>query len=114
MLLFRITWTTIIVWILLLMSTLILSAKEVFQLMHSQKQYFLNWENWVQWCIIINVVMISFHSNPLLSLEKFTVLVSRWQHHAAAVGVFFVWGELMLMVGRLPTFGIYGLNTSLS
>ncbi len=30
-----------------------------------------------------------------------------WQHHAAALGVFLVWGELMLMIGRLPTFGIY-------
>ncbi len=34
-------------------------------------------------------------------------LISRWQHHAAAIGVFLVWGELMLMIGRLPTFGIY-------
>ena len=84
-----------------------LSAKEVFQLMHSQNLYFLNWENWVQWGIIINVVMVSFHSNPLASLEEWVSLVSRWQHHAAAVGVFLVWGELMLMVGRLPTFGIY-------
>ena len=32
--------------------------------------------------------------------------VTRWQHHAAAIGVFLVWGELMLMVGRLPTFGM--------
>ena len=53
-------------------------------------------------------------------------LIQQWQHHAAAIGVFFVWGELMLMIGkkfqnifflspsfifflsgRLPTFGIY-------
>ena len=73
--------------------------------MHSQKLYFFNWENWVQWGIIINVVMVSFHSNPLENINNFTVLVTRWQHHAAAVGVFFVWGELMLMIGRLPTFG---------
>ena len=102
---FRITWSTIVVWVLLIMSTLVLSAKEVFQLMHSQKLYFLNWENWVQWGIIINVVMVSFHRNPLENINKFTFLVTRWQHHAAAVGVFLVWGELMLMVGRLPTFG---------
>ncbi len=31
----------------------------------------------------------------------------RWQHHAAAVGVFFVWGELMILFGKLPPFGIY-------
>ena len=102
---FRITWSTIVVWVLLIMSTLVLSAKEVFQLMHSQKLYFLNWENWVQWGIIINVVMVSFHTNPFSSLHSWVELVSRWQHHAAAIGVFLVWGELMLMVGRLPTFG---------
>ena len=107
----RITWSTIIVWVFLIMSTLILSAKEVFQLMHSQKLYFLNWENWVQWGIIINVVTISFHSNPLESINDFTFLVKRWQHHAAAIGVFLVWGELMLMVGRLPTFGMFLSNT---
>ena len=76
-------------------------------MIHSKRLYFLNWENWVQWAIIINVVMISFHKNPLLSLNTFTVLITRWQHHAAAIGVFLVWGELMLMIGRLPTFGIY-------
>ena len=103
----RITWTTVVVWVLLIMSTLVLSAKEIFQLMHSQKLYFFNWENWVQWGIIVNVVTVSFHRNPLLSIGRFTRLVARWQHHAAAVGVFLVWGELMLMVGRLPTFGIY-------
>ena len=105
--LFRITMSTIVVWILLILSTLVLSAKEIFQLMHSQKLYFCNWENWVQWGIIINVVTVSFHTNPLPQLEVYSPLVARWQHHAAAVGVFLVWGELMLMVGRLPTFGIY-------
>ena len=75
--------------------------------MHSQKLYFCNWENWVQWGIIINVVTVSFHKNPLPNLVVFAPLVERWQHHAAAIGVFLVWGELMLMVGRLPTFGIY-------
>ena len=38
--------------------------------MHSQNLYFLNWENWVQWGIIINVVMVSFHNNPLDSLDQ--------------------------------------------
>ncbi len=31
---------------------------QIFQLMHSQKQYFQNWENWVQLCIIVNVILI--------------------------------------------------------
>jgi|FrelakmetLWP11LW_1041352.scaffolds.fasta_scaffold186408_1 hypothetical protein len=57
--------------------------------------------------IILNVVLVSFHRDPTLSMDQFTVLIDEWQHHAAAVGVFLVWGELMLMIGRLPTFGIY-------
>ena len=117
----RISLVTVVVWLLLLVSTLVLSAKELFQFLHSQRLYFTNWENWIQWGIILNVLMVSFHSSPFNSLNTFTYLVSRfvyicysglisclrWQHHAAAIGVFFVWGELMLMIGRLPTFGIY-------
>ena len=41
------------------------------------------------------------------SLTQPMQLIDPWQHHAAAIGVFLVWGELMLMIGRLPTFGIY-------
>lgn len=54
----RLTWVTIVIWVLLLLCTMILLAKELFQLMHSQKQYFFNWENWVQMGIIVNVVLI--------------------------------------------------------
>ena len=51
--------------------------------------------------------LCSFHTNPFDGLGRYARLIERWQHHAAAVGVFLVWGELMLMIGRLPTFGIY-------
>ena len=102
-----IQWSTLCVWVFLLMSTFALGAKETFQLMHSQKAYFLNWENWVQVGILVNVLLISFHINPMPSLTQPMHLVEPWQHHAAAIGVFLVWGELMLMIGRLPTFGIY-------
>ncbi len=103
----HITWGTLTLWSLLLFSTIILLGKEIFQMMHSQKQYFLNWENWVQLSIIANVVLISFHNDPLPSIQGYVHVVERWQHHAAAIGTFLVWGELMLMIGRLPTFGIY-------
>lgn len=33
--------------------------------------------------------------------------VSWWQHHVAAVGIFLTWLELMMIVGRFPTFGLY-------
>ena len=51
--------------ILLMLTTLIMLGKEAFQLMHAQREYFFNWENWVQMGIILNVVLISFHDDPL-------------------------------------------------
>ena len=37
----QIEWSTIMVWVFLLMSTFVLGSKEIFQLMHSQKVRFL-------------------------------------------------------------------------
>ena len=54
----------------------------------SFQAYFLNWENWVQVGIIINVLLISFHTNPMESLTEPIHLIEPWQHHAAAIGVF--------------------------
>ena len=33
----------------------------------------------VQWGIIINVVTVSFHTNPLTRIGAYSVLVARWQ-----------------------------------
>lgn len=30
-----------------------------------------------------------------------------WQHHVAAIVIFLVWLELMMLVGRFPIFGLY-------
>lgn len=34
-------------------------------------------------------------------------LVPKWQHHIAAIVIFMVWLELMMLVGRFPIFGLY-------
>ena len=61
--------------ILLMLTTLVMLGKEAFQLMHAQREYFLNWENWVQMGIILNVGLISFHCDPLPYL---TPIGDRW------------------------------------
>ena len=48
-----------------------------------QQAYFWNWENWVQLGIIIDVLLISFHVDPMPSLESQIELIEPWQHHAA-------------------------------
>lgn len=32
---------------------------------------------------------------------------SNWQHDFAAITIFFCWLELMMIIGRFPTFGLY-------
>lgn len=32
---------------------------------------------------------------------------SNWQHDVAAITIFFCWLELMMIIGRFPTFGLY-------
>lgn len=34
-------------------------------------------------------------------------LIDRWYFHVAAIVIFFVWLELMMIVGRFPIFGLY-------
>ena len=41
-----------------MLTTLVMLGKEAFQLMHAQREYFFNWENWVQMGIILNVGLI--------------------------------------------------------
>ncbi|XP_031337545.1 transient receptor potential channel pyrexia isoform X2 [Photinus pyralis] len=78
-------------------------AKEIFQIAHNWSGYVKNWENWLQWLIIISVFLCVFpnkHTDIRLNVHT-------WQHHVAAVGIFLTWVELMMIVGRFPIFGLY-------
>lgn len=47
-------------------------------------------------------------SMPILAQEAKTIQsVPIWQHHVAAIVIFLVWLELMMLVGRFPIFGLY-------
>ncbi|KAH0568065.1 transient receptor potential channel pyrexia-like [Cotesia glomerata] len=75
--------------------TVILTTKEIFQLSHGICSYIKRWENWLQWGVIVSSAAIII--NP----------VGLWQYHVAALGIFLVWVELMIVVGRFPMFGLY-------
>lgn len=81
----------------------VLLAKELFQIAHSRLLYAKQWENWLQWFIIISVFLCVY---PETSMD-IRVDVRSWQHHVAAIGIFLTWLELMMLVGRFPTFGLY-------
>ncbi|XP_008553590.1 transient receptor potential channel pyrexia [Microplitis demolitor] len=75
--------------------TIILASKEVFQLVHGICMYIKRWENWLQWGVIASSGAI------VIKPADF------WQHHVAALGILLVWIELMIVVGRFPMFGLY-------
>ncbi|VVD01605.1 unnamed protein product, partial [Leptidea sinapis] len=62
-------------------------CKEIFQACLDWSAYIRQWENWLQILIIIGVFLCT--------------------HDIAAITIFFCWLELMMIVGRFPTFGLY-------
>lgn len=87
----------------LLFFNILMLAKELFQIAHSRLTYFKQWENWLQWWIIISVFCCVLMS-PGTDIR---FRVYSLQHHIAAIGIFLAWVELMMIVGRFPTFGLY-------
>ncbi|KAJ8985951.1 hypothetical protein NQ317_010709 [Molorchus minor] len=89
-------------YVLICLNTLIL-GKEVFQMAHSWITYIKEWENWLQWLIIISV-FACVQPVPNMDVKEH---VYEWQHHVAAMSIFLSWVELMMIVGRFPIFGLY-------
>ncbi|XP_060520957.1 transient receptor potential channel pyrexia isoform X2 [Cylas formicarius] len=89
-------------YLVLFLNTLLL-FKECFQILHSWRVYVREWENWLQWAIIVSVYCCV---QPLYQMN-IREYVYTWQHHVAAIGIFLAWVELMMNVGRFPTFGLY-------
>lgn len=79
-------------------------TKEIFQACLDWSAYIRQWENWLQWLIIIGVFLCTA---PSWSNSEVETNTSNWQHDIAAITIFFCWLELMMILGRFPTFGLY-------
>ncbi|XP_076750336.1 transient receptor potential cation channel subfamily A member 1-like [Xylocopa sonorina] len=64
----------------------------------SVRQFFMQAENMVEWCVILSVFATSF---------IYTGRTYAWQSHVGAFAVLCGWSNLMLMIGQLPIFGAY-------
>ncbi|GAB0098527.1 Ankyrin repeat-containing domain [Sergentomyia squamirostris] len=64
----------------------------------SVKQYFMSFENVIEWFVIGSVFVTSY---------IYTQRTYFWQNHIGAFAILFGWTNLMLMVGQLPFFGVY-------
>ncbi|XP_018322447.1 transient receptor potential channel pyrexia [Agrilus planipennis] len=87
----------------LLFLNVVTMFKEIFQLSHGRIVYVKEWENWLQWATVI-AIYLSVSPTNQMNIRK---IVTTWQHHVAAIGIFFAWFELMMIVGRFPMFGLY-------
>ncbi|KAJ8925765.1 hypothetical protein NQ315_009613 [Exocentrus adspersus] len=88
---------------ILICLNILLLGKELFQIAHSWITYLKEWENWLQWTIIISV-FCCVQPVPNMDVKQD---VYEWQHHVAAISIFLAWVELMMIVGRFPIFGLY-------
>lgn len=89
---------------LIILLNLCFLSKEVFQACLDWSAYIRQWENWLQTLIIIGVFLCTIPSWDNGELRTNT---SSWQHDIAAITIFFCWLELMMIIGRFPTFGLY-------
>ncbi|XP_050336181.1 transient receptor potential channel pyrexia isoform X2 [Bactrocera neohumeralis] len=71
---------------------------------HGLQGYAKYWENWLQWAIVFGVLLCV---TPEILIPTNLLAVPTWQHHVAAIVVYLVWLELMMLVGRFPIFGVY-------
>ncbi|XP_013135767.1 PREDICTED: transient receptor potential channel pyrexia isoform X2 [Papilio polytes] len=90
---------------LILLLNLCFMCKELFQACLDYSAYIRQWENWLQILIIIGVFLCTV---PTWYMEDGVAKsTSNWQHDVAAITIFFCWLELMMIIGRFPTFGLY-------
>ncbi|XP_045538000.1 transient receptor potential channel pyrexia isoform X1 [Papilio machaon] len=90
---------------LILLLNLFFMCKELFQACLDYSAYIRQWENWLQILIIIGVFLCTV---PTWYMEDGVAKsTSNWQHDVAAITIFFCWLELMMIIGRFPTFGLY-------
>ncbi|XP_068619064.1 transient receptor potential channel pyrexia isoform X2 [Battus philenor] len=90
---------------LILLLNICFMCKELFQVCLDYSAYIRQWENWLQILIIIGVFLCTA---PTWYMENGVAKsTSNWQHDVAAITIFFCWLELMMIIGRFPTFGLY-------
>ena len=72
---------------------------------HQRKEYFKKLENILNIATLISFPLISFHTDPIRKWDS--VALQKWQYHINGCAIFFTWVVQMLLIGRIPRYGIY-------
>ena len=93
------------IWILLhvftLMSTSVVLVREMMQLWSKKSRYFRSKENLLECSILLSSLLY------LLCIALTGKVVCESEQAAGAIALFLAWFEMSLMIGRLPSVGIY-------
>ena len=74
---------------------------------HMRSKYFKEVESWLHLVTFISFPLISFHNNPFDWTSTKIPELRWWQYHINGFAIFCTWVLQMLIVGKIPRFGIY-------
>ena len=89
---------------LLIVVVVIIIIQECIQFATLHVQYLREAESWIKLGALVTSTIVIFTHHP--SPEK---QWPKWVKHVSAFAVLFGWTEVTLLLGRLPTFGVYAL-----
>ena len=90
-------------WICLIFFTVLSVGQQFLKFVEYKWRHFLELDALLHWFFIVMFALCSFHVSPFGGQPS----VVWYQHHAAAWGVFSVWVQMLVIVGRTYQFGVY-------
>ena len=94
-------------WVSMCMFTIIYIFYECTKVFHMTWKYFKELESWLHLVTFISFPLISFHNNPFDWTSTIVPELRWWQYHINGFAIFCTWVLQMLIVGKIPRFGIY-------
>ena len=92
-------------WILLILCLLISVGKEAFTIWICRLSYLRRWDTYRNLAKILSIILIIYQKRIVFSSSE--ISLARWQFHVASITCLLLWGEMSIIFGRIPVFGIY-------
>ena len=109
------TWRMVVItsWILLLISIVIYTMKELVKMTTRPRSYFYyskgdvyrNMDSYRNLAIIVLSMLSVSQGQMMFGFDEYEM--PRWTYYSASCACFTTWWEMMFMVGKIPKFGKY-------
>ena len=94
---------TLLIWVLLTILTVTLAFREISRLLVFRWQFFKSSSTYLTLVTIMSFTGMSYSHNAFDAPMRF----AWYQYHAAVIGTWCTWMEMMCLIGRTPRFGVY-------